>query len=100
MRREIEAELNTVRAMLGIYCRDLHGGEKLCADCAELLAYAAARLEKCPHDPKPSCKNCPTHCYSPARRERMKEVMKLLNHSVRYFKKYKLTVNEVMNTLH
>lgn len=71
-----EEELKTIEIMMGIYCQDKHGGKKLCGACAELLAYAEKRLSLCPHHPKPSCKNCPTHCYLPEKRERMREVMK------------------------
>lgn len=71
-----EEELKTIGIMMGIYCRDKHGGKPLCADCAELLAYAEKRLSLCPHHPKPACKDCPTHCYLPEQRERMREVMK------------------------
>lgn len=74
--RKNEEELKTIGIMMGIYCHDKHGGKKLCGDCAELLAYAEKRLNLCPHHPKPACKNCPTHCYLPEKRERMREVMK------------------------
>ena len=70
------AELKTIGKMMAIYCHDRHGGKELCADCAGLLAYAADRLRLCPHPPNPACKNCPTHCYLPENRERMREVMK------------------------
>lgn len=76
MRKELREELATIERMLGIYCRGRHGGENLCAGCAGLLAYAALRLQKCPHSPKPSCKNCPTHCYAADKRALMREVMK------------------------
>ncbi|MDD5209901.1 MAG: nitrous oxide-stimulated promoter family protein [Elusimicrobiales bacterium] len=76
MEKDLEAELRTIELMLAIYCRGKHGGKTLCAGCAELLAYAEVRLAKCPHHPKPACKNCPTHCYLPAKRELMREVMK------------------------
>ena len=69
-------EIETLEKMVGLYCRGRHGGKELCASCAELLAYAAARLAKCPHHPKPACKDCRTHCYSPGMRARVKEVMR------------------------
>ncbi len=49
---------------------------ELCRDCAELLAYAVQRRLRCPYDPKPMCKRCPTHCYAAAQRERIREVMR------------------------
>ncbi len=74
--KEIREELDTIARMLRIYCRGRHGGRALCPSCAELLAYAELRLSKCPHDPKPACKDCPTHCYSPEKRGLMREVMR------------------------
>jgi hypothetical protein len=61
-----------------IYCGAHHGtkDEGLCEECGELAAYARERLERCPHDPKPSCKKCRTHCYKPAYRARIREVMR------------------------
>ena len=42
-----------------------------------LLAYARVRLDKCRYGTeKPTCANCPTHCYKPAMRERVREVMR------------------------
>ncbi len=76
VRKDLEEELKTIELMVGLYCLDKHGGKKLCADCAGLLAYAEKRLGLCPHQPKPACKNCPTHCYLPEKRELMREVMR------------------------
>jgi hypothetical protein len=78
-------ELHTIEAMIGLYCRDQHGSEQqampatgtLCADCQELLAYARARLERCPYqEDKTTCARCPVHCYKPAMRERIRVVMR------------------------
>ncbi|MBM3270545.1 MAG: nitrous oxide-stimulated promoter family protein, partial [Candidatus Sericytochromatia bacterium] len=71
-------EARTVRVMIGIHCRDLHGSRGgLCADCEGLWQYCQARVDRCPFYPdKPTCKNCRVHCYSPERRERIKEVMR------------------------
>jgi len=44
----------------------------LCPDCAELMAYARLRLQKCRRGADmPTCAKCTTHCYKPARRERV-----------------------------
>ncbi len=48
----------------------------LCADCRRLLHHAAAKRVQCPYDPKPICKKCPTHCYAPDYREKMRRVMR------------------------
>ena len=73
-----KGDTETLQAMLGIYCRDQHeGAGTLCPDCRELLDYAEARLAKCPFgEDKPTCANCTVHCYKPAMRERIREVMK------------------------
>ncbi len=66
-----------MRAMVRIYCRAHHGGDKLCAECSELLEYAFCRLDRCPFGAeKPTCANCPIHCYKPAMRDRVKVVMR------------------------
>jgi hypothetical protein len=76
--RRLERERRTVRAMLELYCRHHHGTSGvLCRDCADLEGYAGRRLDRCPYGPaKPTCVNCPVHCYRAAERERMREVMR------------------------
>jgi hypothetical protein len=76
MKRSVRAELETLEKMLQLYCRAAHGGRPLCAGCRELLAYSSERLRLCPHDPKPACKDCTVHCYSPVMRARIREVMR------------------------
>ena len=80
----------------GIYCRGNHRGASrapllsdgvsagaygrktpiVCDECAELLRYAEQRRAFCPKHPKPFCSNCDTHCYKPAMREHMRDVMR------------------------
>jgi uncharacterized membrane protein YgcG len=81
--RRLAREERTLAAMVALYCRDHHGPEAArdaagaCAECAELLAYARLRLERCRYGAeKPTCAVCPTHCYKPAMRERVREVMR------------------------
>jgi len=79
-----------------IYCRGMHAGAVreplasdgvtlgvygakppvVCAECADLLTYAEQRRALCPKDPKPFCSHCDTHCYKPAMREQMRDVMR------------------------
>ena len=65
--------------MVGIYCAAHHGsdGDSLCEECREFLDYAERRLRKCPYgDQKPTCANCPVHCYKPARKDQAREIMR------------------------
>lgn len=73
----LRRERRTVEAMVRLYCRAHHGGTPLCTDCSGLLTYAGHRLDRCPYGAeKPTCVNCPIHCYRPEPRERMREVMR------------------------
>ena len=70
-------ELDTVTAMVRMYCRRHHGAAAPCSDCAALLTYARRRLERCVFgDTKPTCANCLVHCYNATMRERIREVMR------------------------
>lgn len=88
--RRVAREWKTLEAMIRLRCRSLHGGPKaLCASCEELRLYAGQRLGKCPFaEEKPTCVQCPVHCYEAAMRERVREVMRyagprmLLRHPV------------------
>jgi hypothetical protein len=76
--KHLVREFRTISKMVGIYCSDHHGGSAraLCRDCREFLDYAERRLDKCPYGKdKPTCSNCPIHCYKPAQRELAREIM-------------------------
>jgi len=63
--------------MVEMFCAHHHGGESVCADCSQLADYADRKLDLCPYGPdKPSCINCPIHCYRTEPREQMREVMR------------------------
>lgn len=74
----VRREQNTIDAMIRLYCRLEHkSAAGLCGDCSDLRDYARARLERCPYAPeKPTCANCPVHCYRPDMRERIRAVMR------------------------
>lgn len=75
--RRLAREKRTVELMIRLYCRRKEGNTALCSSCAELLAYAHARLDRCPFgNNKPVCKHCRVHCYKPAMRERVRRVMR------------------------
>jgi len=99
----LRREARTLELMVGMYCRAHHEGSRgmpseatgrpaavdrsssraeagdggLCAECADLLDYALRRLDRCPYGAaKPTCAKCPTHCYRPDERERVRAVMR------------------------
>jgi hypothetical protein len=76
--RRIARERATVAAMIRLACRSWHGnGNVLCSECQELQEFADQKLDRCPfQDHKPTCANCLIHCYKPAMRERIREVMR------------------------
>ena len=73
----LERERRTVASMIGIFCQAKHGSAaSLCEECGDLESYTRLRLEKCPYgEEKPTCANCPIHCYQPHRREQIRRVM-------------------------
>lgn len=79
LKGRLAREFLTMHHMVDLWCRDHHGAAAShpCASCAEFLAYAERRLAKCPYgQDKPTCSNCPIHCYKQAPREFAKEVMR------------------------
>ena len=77
--KHLVREFRTISKMVGIYCRDHHdrSARSLCSECGDFLAYAERRLDKCPYgDDKPTCSNCPIHCYKPVQRELAREIMR------------------------
>ena len=61
-----------------VYCLAHHNPPDgmLCEECSELLIYGRLKILACPWDPKPKCKQCPSHCYSPEMRERVRRIMR------------------------
>jgi hypothetical protein len=79
MGKRMDRERRTIDAMVRIYCRDHHGTGRgdICSECTDLRTYAFARLERCRfQDDKPTCANCPVHCYKPDMREKVRAVMR------------------------
>lgn len=87
-------DMATLGRFVAVYCRDKHAGKprerftykgvneatwhgiELCEECAKLLAHGTAKRLVCPKEPKPYCKNCDIHCYGPAYREKVREIMR------------------------
>ncbi len=73
----IEREKRVVTQMIRLYCRHKEGNATLCPACQALLEYAHTRLSHCRYgEQKPTCKQCPIHCYSPRMRGQMRTVMR------------------------
>ncbi len=75
-RGRIDREKRIVEQMIRIYCRHKEGNAELCSECADLIAYACSRLDRCRFGKeKSSCQRCPVHCYKPDMRRRIRMVM-------------------------
>ncbi len=63
--------------MIQMNCKSKHQTISLCDDCKELLDYANKKLDYCKwKENKPTCKKCPTHCYKPDMKKKIKKVMR------------------------
>jgi predicted amidophosphoribosyltransferase len=74
----LKRERHTIQVMTEIYCHGHHQNrDKLCADCHDLFTYAMKRIDKCPlQADKPTCAQCPVHCYKRDMREKIRFVMR------------------------
>ena len=71
-------DIKTIEAMIRIYCSGKHRtGSKPCPECEGLLRYAIKHINRCPlKELKTTCAKCSVHCYAPAMREKIKNVMR------------------------
>ncbi len=79
LKKRLARERLTFLKMIGIYCSAHHdpAADGVCSSCQEFVDYVEIRLEKCPYgQDKPTCANCPIHCYKPARRAQAKAIMR------------------------
>lgn len=93
-KEKFEIEINTLKKFFEFYCEHKHNElnkkeilltykEKvfdlnlnLCKDCHDAINYSFQRLQECPHEDKPRCRNCPTPCYEKDRWKNAAQVMK------------------------
>ena len=77
-RKTLNERRSALADLIELYCARHHESKngELCETCADLLAYAARRAEKCTQDPKPKCKACGTHCYGREYAEKIRAVMR------------------------
>lgn len=94
--QRLHRDLKTLANFIFIYCKHKHADEPkssvvlkthnvsavagrsmyLCPSCAKLLGHAFIKRSNCPMNPKPACKNCPSHCYHPTYRSNIQTVMR------------------------
>jgi hypothetical protein len=90
----LRKDLRTLALFIRIYCRAHHESRnqvnirgfdlkeitgkslELCPQCANLLHHAFVKRQHCTYDPKPACKDCPSHCYAKTYRQKIREVMR------------------------
>ena len=77
--KRLNREHKTISKMITLFCRAHHNpppGE-LCSACQSLADYAHQRIDRCPFGwHKPTCAQCPVHCYKPDRREDIRLIMR------------------------
>ncbi len=89
-------EVKTLQKFFTKYCQDKHSNSKdfhhkltykmisyeidleLCDECNDLISYSFQRLEECPHEIKPRCRQCPEPCYE---KKQWKALAKLMRYS-------------------
>ena len=85
--RRREREKRTISNMVAIYCAGHHdralrtetgyAGEAMCPDCKAIDDYCVLRTDRCRSMAvKTNCEECGNHCYAPAERERIREIMR------------------------
>jgi hypothetical protein len=80
-KNRLERERRTIRLMIELYCQNKHAADRaglgVCPACQQLTDYAMQRIERCPFKAnKPTCAKCTVHCYKPAMREQVRQVMR------------------------
>jgi len=94
--RTLRRDLRTLATFVRVYCHSQHRAAErvpvelrtielaalcgrpveLCRVCRKLLQHAVVMRLRCPHNPKPICRKCPTHCYAPEYRAQIRAVMR------------------------
>ncbi len=75
--KRISREKLTIKKMIDLYQAKCPQASAEPEHYDALFAYAQKRLDKCVFgEEKPACKQCPVHCYQPAKREEMKQIMR------------------------
>ncbi|MCP4957618.1 nitrous oxide-stimulated promoter family protein [Photobacterium aquimaris] len=77
----LNTEFITITAMIDFYCLNHHQTNttpfQRCTDCEQFRSYVKHRLDRCPYgENKPSCKQCPIHCYKPQQKLKSQTIMR------------------------
>ncbi len=75
--KRIAREKKTSSSRIALYQRRCPDARDDAEHYQALNGYADKRLDRCVFgEEKPACKQCPVHCYQPAKREEMKQIMR------------------------
>ena len=75
--KRIQREKQTITKMIDLYASGCPQASPNAEKYRALHRYALKRLDRCAFgEEKPACKQCPIHCYQPAKREEMKQIMR------------------------
>lgn len=78
-RVRVMREKATVKKMISLYCHSHHSnsGSQLCDSCQTIYEYASKRIDVCVFgNDKPTCENCPVHCYNKEMKAKIKTIMR------------------------
>jgi len=93
---KFEIEIQTLKKFFELYCKNKHENLikkdiiltykdkefdlnlELCEDCHKAINYSFERLQECPHEIKPRCRQCPNPCYD---KEHWKNAAKVMKYS-------------------
>lgn len=91
---KFESEIMTLKKFFELYCKNKHENIKekdidinykgevfsfqlnLCEDCIKTISYSFKRLQECPHEEKPRCRNCKNPCYEKLMWKKLASIMK------------------------
>lgn len=93
---KFDNEINTLKKFFEYYCKQKDTNQQttlvqleyknriysldldLCPKCLEKITYSFERLQSCPHEIKPRCRNCPSPCYG---KQEWKNIAKIMVYS-------------------
>lgn len=91
---KFQSEISTLKKFLELYCKNKHKNHinkklsldyknmtfhidlLLCEECLETINYSFQKLQKCPHEIKPRCRNCKETCYEKTKYIKLAKIMK------------------------